>query len=154
MLNTYPLRVTRHTPNCPGLDGPQQVELFSVDIEFDPVPVLSGLSASSNALIADETEEVVFTLPYEDQGANLARIFGTVVLAANNIPFDNPVSGSEDITGFDADQGSGTFETQVTVHCSEADSNPVTFTIQLLDEFDQESEQRTANLTVDYSECE
>ena len=154
LLNTYPLTVTRATANCPGLSLPTEVELFSVDIEFDPVPVLGSVSASSSTLIADAMKEVVFTLPYSDQGANLARIFGTVVLGLNNLPFDNEVSGSESLSGFDADQGSGTFETTVTVHCSEADSNPVTFTIQLLDEFDQESEERTASLTVDYSECE
>ncbi len=154
LLNTYPLTVTRATSNCSGVGLPYEAELFSVDLEFDPVPVLSSVSASSSALVADEEKRVDFTLPYSDQGANLARVLGTVVLGNNSQPFDNEVSSDESVVDFDADQGSGVFKTTMKIGCSEAYSNPVIVTIRLLDEFDQESEERTTSLTVDYSACD
>jgi hypothetical protein len=93
-------------------------------------------------------------LPYRDIGENLERLnviieFGGIVEFV--IGLDTAPS---DITaGFDAASGTGLYSPSVIVCCSEKGRNPLTFTLQLVDELQFVSQEKSVDITVDYGDC-
>lgn len=153
LLNTYPLEIWRESAACNGNYGSSEAKLFSVDIEFDPVPVLATATSNPSSVPATITTAVIYTLDYEDQGENLTRLTGTYALGATGGELDIDVFDADLATGFDKKTGDGQYNIELTVHCSEAGINPFRMNFQLVDSFDQKSDPRSADVNIDYSEC-
>lgn len=153
LMNTHRLEVWRKSPACLGLYAAEKSKLFSVDVEFDPAPVLESASANPTSVQADTGIPVNFSLPYKDPGANLQRLIGRYSIGGSSAPLEFDLTDSTYTSGFDAKSGNGTYTANVTVYCSEKGNNPLRLTFTLVDAFDQHSEERSADVTIDYSGC-
>lgn len=156
LKNTFALEIYREGDACGGVYGPDSFKLFSVDIEFDPKPVLSSVSANPTSLGADENVMQIFTLGYQDQGANLSAVQNEVHLLPDGIGGVQLAEiGTHDdiISGFGAESGSGTWRANVYVSCDYEGNVTKRNTFTLVDAFDQESEEVPVDTAVSYAGC-
>jgi hypothetical protein len=152
---TYTLDIVREGPVCgdevPFGDSP--FTIFSVDLEIDPAPTLSGASANPTGIAADAATAVAFSLDYEDEGENLSTLDLEFRFGARADPSEVNLTTSPDVSGFSSATGTGTVNTTLTIFCSMRGTNPLTVAFKLVDDFDQESDEQTASVTIDYAEC-
>jgi hypothetical protein len=121
---------------------------------LDPAPKLSEVTVTPTTLLAEMGSTVNFRLPYRDIGENLERI-NVIVKLGGKVEFAIGVdTAPSDITsGFDAASGTGLYNPSVIVYCSEKGRNPLTFTLQLVDELQFVSQEKSVDITVDYGDC-
>ncbi len=152
---TRTVEIVREADACSGAYGAPSFTLFTWDVELDPAPDLASATASSSVLAANQVTSMTFTLPFEDQGANVRTLIVEVALGGTVfVRLEDDVASSASTTGFAGEtQGEGTFTDDVHIGCSEAGRNPLSFRFHLVDEFEQESSTVSTDVTVDYSGC-
>ena len=154
LKRTYPLVLEREGESCGTLYGYSPTKLFTFDLEIDPAPTLSGVTADRSNILADLTESVTFSLNFADEGQNLETARATFALPGSAGSSVLPLADSDRVAGFGEVRGTGTITPAITIFCSEQGKNPLRVEFVLVDEFDQESEPHGANLTVSYDPCE
>jgi hypothetical protein len=154
LKRTYPLVLERVGEACNDLYGYSPAELFTFDLEIDPAPTLSGVTANASSILADLTENVTFSLAFADEGRNLETARATFTLSGSAGMSVLPLADSDRVSGFGEERGTGTITPAITIYCSEAGKNPLRIEFVLVDAFDQESEPRGVDLTVSYDPCE
>ena len=154
LKRTYPLVLEREGEACGTLYGVSPTELFTFDVEIDPAPTLTGVTANASSVLADLRENVTFSLVFEDEGQNLESARTTVALPGNAGSSLIPLVDSDRVAGFGEERGTGTITLAITVFCSEAGKNPLRVEFVLIDEFGQESDPRSVDLIVSYDPCE
>jgi hypothetical protein len=152
---SYPLELYREGDACGGAHpfGEPSAKLFTIELEIDPAPQLTGLSAGPTSLVADAATAVTFSLPFQDEGENLTtlRVAWNLVDTAGTYTVD--LTTSDQVSGFTAPSGTGTYQATIEVFCSEQGKNPLTLRMTLSDDFEQESEEQSVALTVSYGGC-
>jgi hypothetical protein len=154
LKRTYPLVLEREGESCDGLYGHSPTKLFTFDLEIDPAPTLSGVTANVSSILADLTENVAFSLAFADEGRNLKEARATFALPGSAGSSVLPLADSDRVAGFGEERGTGTITPAITIFCSEQGKNPLRVEFVLVDGFDQESEPRGVDLTVAYDPCE
>jgi hypothetical protein len=153
---TYDLEIIREGAMCGGSEpyGESPFTLFTVSLEIDPAPKLTSVSASPTSIQADVVGSAVsFSLVFEDQGENLEKVKVVFTFGTKKTPSEVDLKSSPDVSGFTVAKGTGTVATGITIYCSEKGTNPLTVGFTLIDDFDQESEEETTDITVTYTEC-
>ena len=152
---TRTVEIVREADACSGAYGAPSFTLFTWDVELDPAPTLELVTASSSVLVANQVTSMTFSLPFEDQGANVRTLVVEVALGGTVfVRLEDDVASSASTTGFAGEtHGEGTFTEDVHIGCSEAGKNPLSFRFHLVDEFEQESSTLSTDVTVDYSGC-
>ena len=121
---------------------------------LDPAPHLIDVSVSPSAIVAEAAVKVTYSLRYDDLGANLDRLNVIVELGGQlftNIGLD--VADSDITSGFGAAVGTGSYHPTVFVYCSEKGKNPLSMTLQLVDEIGFVSQEKSVDVMVDYDAC-
>ncbi|HEX6940095.1 MAG TPA: hypothetical protein VF158_11840 [Longimicrobiales bacterium] len=152
-VNTLDVVLRRESDACGGLYG-EDYRLFEVSYTADPAPVANAASSSPGAIAAEEEVDVTFSVDWFDDGENLRQARIEYRLGESEATAQVDLLASEDASGFTGKEGVGTIVATHYVYCSEAGANPLEATVYLIDEYGQESEGATAEVTVSYAGCD
>ncbi len=149
---TYPLQVFRHGEACAGIYSDADFKLFEIKIEFQPRPKIISASLSPTTLNASaDFITQTFTLEFLPKDSPLLSVRNLAQLLPNGGSFSD-VRLAKDIT-VDNTNGKAIFNAQVRVRCSEIGKGTKRNTFLLTDEFGQTSNEKSADTSVNYSNC-
>jgi hypothetical protein len=154
-LNTVDVVVRRESPACFQRYGTNW-ELFTVSLTADPVPATSGATATPATLVAsDDFATFAFDVVWDDGGRNLTKLEVRYDLAGVTSfdTIDLASAPADHATGFTGGSGTGRYQQDLRVFCSERGKTPIVVTFTLEDAYGQRSDPRAVTLPVDYGGC-